>query len=377
MSSIRISLLHPFSAKAIGLTEKDLYFSHSQPHEKALRKIQSKDFKVSIAYFTGNVIPYSKNIEGVKKQFWPITKPMIRRKHKWRKQYSFWHYLNTFFKPADCTINNMSGHGSGYIFKLGELLVKKNKPYLAMIGGLHMSMTGNALNYYKNAEHLIVHTNLQKQELQKNKDFQKLDIRVMPLGIDIEKFKPIKRENSNNLLYVGRISRLKQLEIAIEAVAKLIENKIEDVRFIIIGPESDKNYFKELKDLIIKLNIEKNVIFKGVIAHEKLISYYQNADLLLLPSAHESFGMVMVESMACGTPVAAIKGSGGPDEIVDDGFNGLLNNKNNYGLNILEYFKNNEMRNRFSKEARSKVLKEYSIEKTYKVLKKSVEDILD
>jgi len=371
-----ISLLHPFSAKAIGLEEGDLYASHSKPHELALVALQKEGYAVSIDYFTGKRIPYKKKLNTITKRFWSVTYPWFKKRHVWRKQKSIFHYLYNILNAPDLTIINMSGHVSPYCFKLAALLIKKKKPYIAMIGGLHMSMTGNALNYYQNAEHLIVHTNLQKKELQKNKDFQKLDIRVLPLGIDIEKFKPIKTKKGNNLLYVGRISRLKQLEIAIEAVAKLVENKIDDARLIIIGPKSDTNYFKELKELIIKLNIEKNVIFKGVITHDKLISFYQNADILLLPSAHESFGMVMIESMACGTPVTALKGAGGPDEIIKDTVDGLLSTPQNYALAILNYFKNKEQQLVISKNARTKVLEEYSIDATYQVLKSSVEDAL-
>ena len=65
-----ITLLHPFSAKAIGLNEVDLYNLHSKPHENALRALQNEGYKMRIDYFTGGLIPFYKNInnktEGVR-----------------------------------------------------------------------------------------------------------------------------------------------------------------------------------------------------------------------------------------------------------------------------------------------------------------------
>ena len=100
------------------------------------------------------------------------------------------------------------------------------------------------------------------------------------------------------------------------------------------------------------------------------------ADLLLLPSAHESFGMVMVEAMSCGTPVAALKGAGGPDEIIENGINGILSTPENYNNAILNYFKNTKVQIELSKQARLKVLNAYSLNTTINVLKTSVEDAL-
>lgn len=74
-----ISLLHPFSAKAIGLSERDIFFSHSKPHEKALLKLQKEGYEVSIDYFTGSLLPFTKKIGDIKKRFWPITKPLIKK----------------------------------------------------------------------------------------------------------------------------------------------------------------------------------------------------------------------------------------------------------------------------------------------------------
>jgi len=371
-----ISLLHPFSAKAIGLCEKDLFYSHSKPHEKALLKLQDVDYKVSIAYFTGSIFPFAKKVNGIKKFFWPITKPLFIKRYVWRKQHSIFHYWNSFFNTPDVTIINMSGHGSPYCFKLAKMLVKKQKPYIAMIGGIHISYDLRAKTYYENAHHIIVHTEVQKRQLLQNEVFKSLNIRVMPLGIDTSIFIPKKKtSNSIELLFVGRISRLKQIELCLETLAFLIKSQSRKVTLTIVGPVSDELYFSELKALAIQLQITEQVNFVGSVEQSKLVPYYQKANLLLLPSAHESFGMVMVEAMSCGTPVVALKGSGGPDEIVENGINGILTSKDKYAEKVLDYFQTKQLDFNISKNARNLVEQKWSLAQTETALQSSINEV--
>ncbi len=371
-----ISLLHPFSAKAIGLSENDLFFSHSKPHERALLKLQGEGYEVSMDYFTGSVFPFSKKINGMTKRFWPITKPVLKKRHAWRKQHSFFHYWNAFFNTPDLTIINMSGHGSAYCFKLADMLVKKQKSYVAMLGGIHISDDLTAKKYYQKAHHLIVHTQIQKRALLQNSVFKDLNIRVMPLGIDTAVFIPKEKPSSTiELLFVGRISRLKQIELCLNTLHYLLEKQDKPVNLTIVGPISDETYFSELKQLAIKLQIVEHLKFIVSVEQVKLIPYYQKANLLLLPSTHESFGMVMVEAMACGTPVAAIKGSGGPDEIVENDINGILTSRAEYAQDILKHFKSLGKQQQLSIQARKSVEEKWSLKKTEEALRTSIEQV--
>lgn len=372
----KISLLHPFSAKAIGLKEKDLYHSHSKPQEKAMLKMQEEGYRVSIDYFTGNIFPYSKTVNGIKKNFWPVTSPLLRDRHKWRKQHSRFHYLSSYFSAPDLTIINMSGHGSRYCFKLAKLLRQKKKPYVAMIGGIHLSKEGEAKEYFQNAHHIIVHTEVQKQQMLQMETFSNLQFQVMPLGIDTETFSPRQRNNQNiELLFVGRISRLKQIELCLEAVSYLLKNQGKNVKLRVVGPVSDDSYFTELKAMATKLKITDNIDFVGMVAHEHLVSYFQKADLLLLPSAHESFGMVMIEAMACGAPVAALKGAGGPDEIVEDRINGILTTKESFSKRVLEFVQSEDKQNIMRHNARKMVEQKWSLEQTELAMRSSLNKV--
>lgn len=371
-----VSLLHPFSAKAIGLSEEDLFFSHSKPHEKALLQLQEEGYSVSIAYFTGNLFPFSKTVNDIKKVFWPISKPLFKKRHGWRKQHSLLHYASNKLKTPDVTIINMSGHGSPYCFKLAELLVEKNKPYIAMLGGLHISKDEKTMDYYRKAHHIIVHTEVQQRQLLSTPEFENLSIKVMPLGIDTNRFKPKPiLKDGIELLFVGRISRLKQIELCLEVLGHLLKNQEKDAHLTIAGPVSDAAYHLELLTLCDNLNIKENVDFTGTIAQQGLVPYYQKADLLLLPSKHESFGMVMVEAMACGTPVAALEGAGGPDEIVEDGVNGILATKESFSVRILDYFKSDVQQQLFSKNSRKVTEEKWSLTQTISSLRTSIEAI--
>ena len=377
MISKHISLLHPFSAQAIGLSEQDLFFSHSKPHERALLKLKKDGYKVSIDYFTGRIFPFTKRIHGINKRFWPTTKPLIKKRHGWRKQHSLFHYWDGFFNAPDVTIINMSGHGSPYCFKLAKMLVKKGKPYIAMVGGIHMSTHQQAADYYRQAHHIIVHTEVQKKELQKTTLFKDLSIHIMPLGTDTSVFKPIEKKTSVvELLFVGRISRLKQIEICIETLAYLLKNQVKKATLTIVGPVSDSVYFSELKALANQLEVTDYVNFVGTVEQKQLVPYYQKATLLLMPSAHESFGMVMVEAMACGTPVAALKGAGGADEIITHGVNGLLTHAADYPKAVFDFFDTKEIAISMTNNARQKVLDKYSIKTTFEALKASIETVL-
>ncbi len=371
-----IVLLHPFSAKAIGLCEKNLYFSHSKPHENALRKLQEEGYEVSIAYFTGNLFPFTKKLNSIKKIFWPITKPLIKKRHGWRKQHSLFHYWHSFFNAPDVTIINMSGHGSPYCFKLSKMLVKQGKPYITIIGGIHISENSQTLAYYQNAHHIIVHTEIQKRQLLQKESFRNLNIMVMPLGIDTSLFTPKKKETERiDLLFVGRISRLKQIELCIETLVYLKNNQKKGVRLTIVGPVSDETYFSELKDRAKQLNVTEQINFVGSIEQKQLVPFYQKATLLLLPSAHESFGMVIVEAMSCSTPVAALKGSGGPDELIENELNGILATKETFSERILKYLQSPDMQDRLQENARLIAENKWSLSQTEEALKASIKQV--
>ncbi len=156
-------------------------------------------------------------------------------------------------------------------------------------------------------------------------------IEIIPCGVDVDRFRPMDGEEARKslglqgskvVLFVGRIEPLKGIDILLKAVAQL--EQTEAVRTLIVGGESDGDMEVErLKTLAAELGVSSQVGFVGRVEQQELPAYYNAADVCVVPSWYESFGLVALESMACGTPVVASR-VGGLPTIVRDGVTGYL-----------------------------------------------------
>jgi glycosyltransferase involved in cell wall biosynthesis len=126
-------------------------------------------------------------------------------------------------------------------------------------------------------------------------------------------------KSSDVVLYVGNLVKGKGLEILLKAFARC-KQEIKHLKLWIVG---DGYLRSRLELLAQKLGISKDVTFFGRLTHDELRNIYNLVTVTILPSEKESFGLVLVESMACGTPVVATV-TEGSIEIVKDEVNGLL-----------------------------------------------------
>jgi D-inositol-3-phosphate glycosyltransferase len=125
------------------------------------------------------------------------------------------------------------------------------------------------------------------------------------------------------LLFVGRIQPLKGLDVAIQALAQL---QAKNAQLIVVGGASGNEGNDEIEKvmhLARGLGVHNNIRFVEPQAHHMLSTYYRAADVVVVPSRSESFGLVALEAAACGIPVVA-SAVGGLLTIIDDGETGYL-----------------------------------------------------
>jgi D-inositol-3-phosphate glycosyltransferase len=125
------------------------------------------------------------------------------------------------------------------------------------------------------------------------------------------------------MLFVGRIQPLKGLDVAVETLARLDNPR---ARLVVVGGASGADGEAEVNRvhaLAESLGVVDRIDFVAPQAHHILSTYYRAADVVIVPSRSESFGLVALEAAACGVPVVA-SGVGGLITIVDDGVTGHL-----------------------------------------------------
>jgi D-inositol-3-phosphate glycosyltransferase len=197
-------------------------------------------------------------------------------------------------------------------------------------------------------------------------------IAVVPCGVDLSLFRPIPQNEAKQvlgipiercvILFVGRIEPLKGIDTLLRAIALLAPEMPcwqDELAVIIIGGapgagiEQVSAELSRLERLRAELGIEELVTFQGAKDQDTLVYYYSAAQMVVMPSHYESFGMVALEAMACGTPVVASK-VGGLAYNVRDGQTGFLvpgGDEEALATRIKLLLKDHELRQRLGQQA--------------------------
>jgi D-inositol-3-phosphate glycosyltransferase len=156
-------------------------------------------------------------------------------------------------------------------------------------------------------------------------------IELVPCGVDLTTFRPLDQEESRKqlglngdkvLLYVGRIESLKGLDLLVNTAAQM--ETCHGLRVLVVGGDNGKNQeVDRIRSLAQDLKVADIFDFVGRVDQEELPIYYSAADVCVVPSFYESFGLAALESMACGTPVVASR-VGGLSTVVQHGRTGYL-----------------------------------------------------
>jgi len=145
-------------------------------------------------------------------------------------------------------------------------------------------------------------------------------LRVIPVGVDMEVFKPLppgQKPDPDSILYVGRIHETKGVDVLLHAMRQLVEHR-PFVRLSLIGGSFYPHWREQeerLKRLSEKLDLTQHVGFFGIQPPDQVAEAMRKSTLLVLPSRRETLGAVLIEALACGTPVVATR-CGGPEDVV-------------------------------------------------------------
>ncbi len=148
---------------------------------------------------------------------------------------------------------------------------------------------------------------------------------IIPCGTDIDNFQVLAKPEARRqlglptehktVMYVGRFDQRKGIETLVRAIAQIYDGRetsnldMDKLSLLIVGG-SDPNQAdglerQRIEDLVAELGITAQVNFVGMVGHDRLPLYYAAADVCVVPSHYEPFGLVAIEAMACGTPVVA------------------------------------------------------------------------
>ncbi|MBX3049181.1 MAG: glycosyltransferase [Anaerolineales bacterium] len=190
------------------------------------------------------------------------------------------------------------------------------------------------------ADQVVAATPAEQAELQWLYEVRSAQIGVIPPGVDLQHFQPMDKAAARRrlsaaqdealLLFVGRIEALKGIDTLIRAAHLLAAEgpACTYFRVWIVGGDVEEDLelmgseMSRLRSLARELGVQDQIEFLGSRSQEDLPSYYAAADVVVMPSYSESFGMVALEAMACGRPVVASR-VGGLAYLVHDGITGF------------------------------------------------------
>jgi D-inositol-3-phosphate glycosyltransferase len=182
-------------------------------------------------------------------------------------------------------------------------------------------------------DRLLAASEREKEQLIRFCGVQSEAVGVIPCGVDLDRFRPVDKTEARDqiglhsdepvVLYVGRFAPLKGVDRLLEAVACL-RHGWGLIRLVIVGGDGEQTpASQELKRLSRRFGIADRVTFAGRVDQESLPYYYSAADVVALPSHYESFGLVALESLACGTPVVTTP-VGAMESIIRQGETGCV-----------------------------------------------------
>jgi len=318
------------------------------------------------------------------------------KNHVWFHLPEFLHNIKQFIREEKISYNLIHSHYwlSGWVgtalrslydiplvhmfHTLGYLKDEVTKPLGTTESSIRLKAEAQLL---KNADHIVVSSNKEKGQMVRTGEVPPEKFSIVPCGVDTHLFKPsssrqakshLSLPDKRHILFAGRIDPIKGIDVLLKAMSIVKDqgDTADAIRLLVIGGDGDHptctrdSELHKLKQLTAHLELSDMVTFLGPQNQELLPFFYAAAEMCVLPSRYESFGMVALEAMACGRPVIASHVGGLPTFIQDKATGFLVPGGNEKLLaeKILTLLTDASLRARMGKEARQKA-KEFSWQK--------------
>lgn len=223
----------------------------------------------------------------------------------------------------------------------------------------------------RNIDRVITVSKISAQAIEEAYGVPSNEIRVIYNGVDTDNFRPSengKSDKCEKLIFVGNTEdRKKGILYLLRAMTKIPEN----IKLICVNGGAPRHIYGQ--ELVDKLKIGDRVIFTGRLPVEKVGEKYREADIAVVPSLFEGFGLPAAEAMASGLPVVSTDGGALPEVVGTDGKASILvpaRSSTAIANAIMELVNDPERRKRMGKEARRRVLEQFT-------WKKAAEEVVD
>lgn len=196
-------------------------------------------------------------------------------------------------------------------------------------------------------------------------------IEIIPNGIDLSEFNDLPEkgefkkqynldDNQRIVLFLARIAKIKGTDFLVRAFNDLSKT-LNNVKLVIAGP--DDGYLSSLKALVADLGIDDKVLFTGPLYGREKLKAYVDADVYVLPSVHETFGITVLEACACGTPIIVTENCGIADVINNRAGLVVAYGTDQLQAALLKMLSDDALRMRFGANGKQLVYEEFNWDK--------------
>ena len=210
-------------------------------------------------------------------------------------------------------------------------------------------------------------------------------IEIVPNGIDLSEYENLPekrefrrkysiREDEKMILYLGRIHKIKGIDLLVETFADMVK-ELDSLKLVIVGP--DDGFLSTLKRQRENLKISDKILFTGLIPEKDKLGAYVDADVYVLPSVYETFPVTVLEACACGTPIIVTDRCGIANIVNDNNVGHVVEyNKDQLQDAIFKILTNVELRRYFGESGKMLVREKYSWDIVVEQLEKIYGDII-